>query len=139
MKFTDANLNRLRASVGRRSKKLARAVEVGLKAGGLYVQSEAQKRVPVEYGPLRASANTRAEGKGFDTKVYVTFGTEYAVYVHENTDEVLRGEPRPSGLGDYWDGSQGRGESKFLEKVYLLQRKQINRVIQAAVEKVISK
>jgi hypothetical protein len=55
-----------------------------LKQAGLFIQRESQKIVPVEFGLLKNSARTRSEGKGFDTAVIVSYGTSYAIYVHEN-------------------------------------------------------
>src|SRR5688572_32334240 len=39
--------------------------------------------------------------------VLVGYTAEYALYVHENRERKLDGEPRPSGLGHYW-GPKGR-------------------------------
>ena len=46
----------------------------------------------------------------------VSFSAPYAIHVHENLEMKLRGQPRPSGRGAYWD-ARGRkqGQSKFLE------------------------
>lgn len=91
-------------------KKIEGVTMAGLFAAGLKVQALAQKRVPVEHGFLRASAYTRktANGKG----VEVGFSAAYAVYVHENMEQKLKGQPRPSGLGVYWGPD---GQPKFLE------------------------
>lgn len=77
-------------------------------ASGLLIQREAQKKVPVETGNLRGSAYTQRSVKG----VEVGFSAEYAIFVHENMEQKLKGEPRPSGLGTYWNP----GGPKFLEK-----------------------
>lgn len=81
----------------------------GLLAGGLIVQAQAQRDVPVERGNLRASAYTRPSGK---LSVDVGFEAAYALFVHENLEMKLKGQPRPSGLGVYWGP---RGKAKFLE------------------------
>lgn len=81
----------------------------GLYEAGLMIQAGSQKKVPVEYGFLRASAFTRIKDK---VNVEVGFSAKYAVYVHENMEQKLKGQPRPSGLGVYW-GPQG--QPKFLE------------------------
>ena len=66
-----------------------RAVEqklpAALKRAGLFLQRESMKLVPVQYGPLKASAFTRAEGRGFRTRVIVGYTAAYAIYVHEIT------------------------------------------------------
>ena len=58
----------------------------GLKRAGLYLQRESQKIVPVEFGNLKNSAFTRAEGTGWNTVVLVGYTMFYAVYVHENLE-----------------------------------------------------
>ena len=83
----------------------------GLLAAGLKVQRLSQKRVPVEYGKLRASAYTR-KAMGDPLAVEVGYSASYAVYVHENMEQKLKGDPRPSGLGHYCGPN---GQSKFLE------------------------
>ncbi len=66
---------------------IARGVARGLKRGGLLLQRESQKIVPVDKGPLKASAFTRnMGGSGFDTDIVVGYTQNYAVYVHENLE-----------------------------------------------------
>jgi len=84
----------------------------GLLAGGLTIQGEAQKKVPVEYGNLRGSAYTRKAQDG-SLAVEVGFTAEYAWYVHENMEQKLKGQPRPSGLGVYWGPAGG---PKYLDR-----------------------
>lgn len=43
----------------------------------------------------------------------VGYTAAYALYVHENMEMKLAGEPRPSGLGVYWGPNGG---PKFLEQ-----------------------
>lgn len=100
----------------RRRDFLAAGVERGLTRAGLMLQRESQRLVPVDYGVLKASAFTRKTGSGFGTVVTVGYTAAYAIYVHENVEMRLRGEPRPAPhKGRYWD-PQGRGQSKFLEE-----------------------
>lgn len=47
--------------------------------------------------------------------VVVGYHAPHAVYVHENPGMVLKGIPRPSGRGAYWDAKAGPGRHKFLE------------------------
>lgn len=97
-----ANLNREIVAIEQRT--LA-----GLMAAGLHLQRKSMEAVPVEYGNLRASAYTRKSG---DLSVEVGYHAAYAVYVHENLEQRLRGQPRPSKLGTYWNP----GGPKFLER-----------------------
>ena len=68
------------------SKATAKGVQRGLKKAGLLVQRESQKIVPIDTSNLKASAFTRAKGKGFDTIVSVGYTAAYAIFVHENLD-----------------------------------------------------
>lgn len=90
----------------------------GCYAAGLKVQRASQKRVPVEYGVLRASAYTRKESDG----ATVGYSAAYALFVHENMEQTLRGLKRPSGLGVYWGP---KGEAKFLERPFREMRQEI--------------
>lgn len=98
------NLNKEVAAIEGRTMK-------GLLEGGLIVQGESQRRVPVEYGKMRASAYTR-RAKDAEGAVEVGYSAAYAVWVHENLEQKLKGEPRPSGLGKYWGPN---GQPKFLQ------------------------
>lgn len=61
--------------------------ERGLKLGGLFLQRESQKVVPVDTSNLRGGAETRnVGGKGFATDIIVLYKAIYAVFVHENLD-----------------------------------------------------
>ena len=55
--------------------------------------------------------------KAHDPRVRLTVGykSPYAVYVHENREMILEGEPRPSGIGVYWGP---RGRAGFLLDVF---------------------
>ncbi len=83
----------------------------GLYRAGLLIQGVAQTRVPVEYGHLRQSAYTR-KSRDNPNAVEVGFAAAYALFVHENMEQKLRGQPRASGLGKYWGP---KGQPKFLE------------------------
>lgn len=96
----------------------------GLLAAGLLVQRRAQKDTPREHGILVGSAFTRP-GKDNPNVVEVGYGALYARAVHEKTAEKLRGKPRPSGLGTYWNP----GHSKFLERAYNESLKEIVSII----------
>jgi hypothetical protein len=103
-------------NLAKKSQTMAEGCERGVKKAGLVLQRESQRLVPVDYGVLKASAFTRAEGTGLKTEVTVGYTAAYAIYVHENREMKLKGEPRPPPhKGLYWD-PQGRGQSKFLEQ-----------------------
>ena len=56
----------------------------GLKKAGLYLQRASQKIVPVDFGHLRGSADTRPTGIPIITEVEVLYTASYAIQVHEN-------------------------------------------------------
>lgn len=74
---------RLKAETARRIRGLRR----GLRKGGLFLQRESQKIVPVDTGALKNSAFTRDVTK-VDTfpVVIVGYTINYAIFVHENVD-----------------------------------------------------
>jgi hypothetical protein len=109
-------LNVVLANLRRRNLALAAGVSRGVRLAGLTLQRESQRLVPVDFGALKASAFTRVTGRGYNTEASVGYTASYAIYVHENLEMKLRGQPRPSPhRGRYWD-PQGRGQSKFLEE-----------------------
>jgi len=108
--------------------KIAADVEVGVIEAGLLLQRESQRLVPIETGALKASAYTRTDGKGFAAKVSVGFSAPYAMAVHESVGMVLKGMPRPSGIGKYWD-PQPPAQAKFLEEPSRRLRPEMLRII----------
>lgn len=93
----------------------------GLLKGGLIIEREANKRVPVETGVLRASSYVRKHETN-QKSVVVGYSSSYAIFVHENLEMVLKGKPRPSGLGVYWGP---KGEAKFLERAIQFKQKEV--------------
>ena len=73
----------------------------GLKAAGLKVQRNAQKRVPVDTGNLKGSASTYTISQN-PPAVAVSFNASYAIYVHENLES-----------------KHPKGEAKFLERAVI--------------------
>ena len=102
------------------------AVERGAYAGALLIQRGAQERVPVEYGNLKASAYTQRIKLGAETG----FTSAYALFVHENMEQKLKGEPRPSGLGTYWNP----GGPKFLEQSVTEQADEVVDLVEAYLQ-----
>lgn len=121
------------ANMAARKAQIAAGAEAGLKLAGLHLQRDSQSHVPVEFGPLKASAYTRAIGKGLSTVVEVGYTASYALYVHEQVAMKLKGQPRPSGRGKFWD-PQGRAYAKFLEEPMHRLTPAMNRIIAAAAK-----
>lgn len=115
-KFTITGMNTVIANMAQSQKNIGEGVSRGLRLAGLALQRESQMVVPVDFGPLKASAYTRAQGKGIDTVVTVGYTAAYALYVHEQVGMKMKGQPRTApSKGNYWDPA-GRGQAKFLEE-----------------------
>lgn len=93
-------------------------------------QAEAQRRVPVHKGNLRASAYTR-KAQTNPKAVEVGFTAAYAIYVHENLEQKLKGKPRPDGTGVYWGPN---GEPQFLTKAIQAKRDEALEAIRSYAE-----
>jgi hypothetical protein len=76
-------LGKLVETINRLQHRHQYGIHMGLKQAGAYLLREANKIVPVEFGPLRASGFVRADGFGADTVVWVGYTMWYAVIVHE--------------------------------------------------------
>ena len=117
--------------------KIGVGVARGLKKGGLHLQRKSQDIVPVDLGPLHASAFTRnVGGSGFDTDIIVGFGSEgvgYAVFVHEDLDKLHGRKFNVRYVKEIAAGTMNnRGENqqaKFLEKPAREERKKIIKII----------
>ena len=83
--------------------------------GALLLQRLSQKIVPVDTGLLRNSAASRVEGSGMKVKAVVSYGTDYAVYVHEDLE--ARHKPGKT--------------AKYLEKPMRENRDQITKVVKS--------
>lgn len=107
-------------------------VKKGLTKAGLDLQREAQRRVPVDTGNLKASAFTRLLPYQ-EPEVIVGFTAAYAIYVHEMR-MVNAGKPRTSGTGkgNYWD-PQNRAQPKFLEEPFREMQDDILKTVQVEV------
>jgi hypothetical protein len=104
------------------------ASHAGLLAAAIFAEIEAKKLVPREYSNLFASSFARKtpESRSDELSAEVGFGAAYALYIHENMEQKLKGEPRPSGLGVYWGPS---GQPKFLEAPIQANHDKILRII----------
>lgn len=104
---------------------------------GYRIQRESMQRVPIDHNPLVQSANTRFEDKpNFKSYAVVSYGTAYAVFVHEAVEEKLRGKNRPKRNKGDPAGSNGKywgphGMSKYLESVPRDFRSELQQLVQA--------
>jgi hypothetical protein len=144
-------INNLRAA----DKRFDAGISRGLKKGGLWIQRQSQLQVPVDKGFLKASAFTRAVGRGYNTRVQVGYTASYALSVHEKVAMKLRGLPRDSShlnekvvidekgklrgeqsgqfvkagnRGRYWDPIP-RAKAKFLEDPFLDEAPTVRKIV----------
>jgi len=104
------------SNLRKQKKALAAGCERGVKLAGMHLLRVSQQKVPVDFGVLKASGFARATGKGFATQLNIGYNAFYALFVHENVEMKLKGQPRKApSKGKYWD-PQGKGQSKFLEE-----------------------
>lgn len=109
-------LDKVIAEMKKQKTLMGARVPIALSAAGVLLQAGSQKVVPVDLGPLKASAFTRRTGIGFASSVRVGYTSAYAPFVHEKVDMKLKGQKRPApSKGRYWD-PQGRAQAKFLEE-----------------------
>lgn len=108
----------IKAAIGRHKKATAVGLRVGLYRAGLFLQRESQKIVPVDESTLKPSATTRMEGEGLKSAVVVGYGTDYAVYVHE--DMEARHKPGKS--------------AKYLEKPLREKRGRLGELVKEGIE-----
>lgn len=107
--MTVEGFDRVQRNLNRKLAQIKGDARAGLLEAGLQIERVSNQRAPREYGNLVNSSYTRATPEDPDV-VEVGYTAAYAPFVHEATAEKLKGEPRPSGLGTYWNP----GRSEFL-------------------------
>lgn len=125
---TPTNFRKVGRAIGKALELSVTGARKGFLPGGLVIQRQAQLYVPVEYGELRGSAFVRVLKDG----VEVGFTAAYAVYVHENMQQKLKGKPRPSGLGVYWGPAGG---PKFLTRAVQERRDEFVEIVAASAKR----
>jgi hypothetical protein len=86
-------------------------IRQGLKAGGLFLQRESQKVVPIDTGALVKSAKTRDVSKPAAAEVIVSYRTDYAVLVHED----LEMRHKPGKTAKYLEGPARRFKDQIFK------------------------
>lgn len=80
---------------------------------------------------LRAKAAQAGSG---NVSGVIGYSQAYAVYVHENLEMKRAGLPRRApAKGNYWDGTGGQVQSKFLEAPFRIHAKYMAQIIKKAV------
>lgn len=73
---------------------------------------------------------------GHNVQTQVGYRAPYAMYVHENLEMKLKGQPRPSGIGVFWGTPWGsRGQSKYLEQPARENKAKLFNMIKNALKK----
>lgn len=109
---------------------VASGVERGVHKACSRLLAESNEHVPIETGVLKASGYVRITDRGFNTQGAVGYSAPYAAAAHEKIGMVLKGKPRQSGIGLYWD-PQGKAHAKFLENAYKNLQPELQRIIQS--------
>jgi len=126
-------------NLARALKKLQDGAYKGVRLAAAFVKVEAQKRVPVDEGNLKASAYTEIKKTNGAVGATVGFTASYAAAVHEKP-MVHAGEKRKDhwikgtkfkGKGKYWD-VQGQATNKFLQKAVEENQKELITIIHKA-------
>jgi len=103
------------AKLGKMRMEASKALQLGLNMGGLFLQRESQKLVPIDTDTLRLSAQTRPDPINGRPSTVVEYGTDYGIYVHKNLE--ARHAP----------GTQ----AKFLEQPF---REKMDRIVEIIAE-----
>ena len=86
VKASYTGMSLIRKAAKSADKQTRRAARRGMVKGGLFLQRESQKIVPIDTTNLQGSAVTRDIGTPQNPDVVVAYGRDasYSVYVHEN-------------------------------------------------------
>ena len=120
--MTVQGLKELKVAIGAHQDLAEKGLRKGLYRGGLFLQRESQKLVPIDTGVLKNTANTRVVGAGLDVEVVVSYGTNYAIYVHEDLN------------AKHAEGKQ----AKYLEQPLRDKRARIFEIVQDSIKEEIS-
>ncbi|WP_265498599.1 HK97 gp10 family phage protein [Providencia rustigianii] len=103
------------------NRRAVRAVTAGLIVGA----SHAARYTPIDTSTLINSQYRDVRVNGVMITGRVGYSANYAVYVHEASGK-LKGEPRNSGSGNYWDPN---AKPKFLQAGFEEARQEIDEAI----------
>lgn len=106
--------------------KAEKAVFVAITTGGAI----ARTHVPVENNILAPSEYRKVQSSGTTYIGMVGYTAEYAAAVHE-AKGTLKGKPRPSGRGNYWEPD---AKPKFLSSAFDDNRQDIDNVVYEAMK-----
>lgn len=113
-------MRKMQRKIDRLRKEAPEAVGAALYERAVGVMTDSKKQTPVDTGRLRSSGFVSAPmevGPGGGMKVVMGYGTEYAVFVHEDTD-----------------ASHTTGNAKYLEKALNAKAGQMAEQIAKAAE-----
>jgi hypothetical protein len=119
-------------NLARAMKQMKQGAVKGVRLACAHVKVEAQQRVPVDEGNLKASAYTDVKVNKDGCGGTVGFTANYAAAVHEKP-MTLKGQDRKGSKGKYWD-KQGQATNKFLEKAIDENQSEILQIIHKAAK-----
>jgi len=80
-------LKEITRAINQHKIKTIKGLRRGLHEGARYLLRQSNQLVPVgDTGLLKASGRALLHGSGLQSEAWVSYGTEYAIYVHENLE-----------------------------------------------------
>jgi HK97 gp10 family phage protein len=137
MKIT--GLAKVLNNFGKLNKLIDKGAEKGLLRGGALILKESMKQAPVDKSNLKPSAFTRNNGgSGAKADVVVGYTSDYAVYVHENTD-AAHGEDfnkkHKKQISKGTTHTRGKGQkSKFLEDPVKENTNEVRNIVKKSIQ-----
>lgn len=143
----------LTAALQKQKREKAAAFKRGVSIAAAQLLRYSLPLVPVQLGALRASAGVHVTGEGFGTVAHTSFGTEYAVFVHETPNPpVAHGsafntkhadkisgskkfrKKRKLGRSRIWFNRGPNQQAKFLEQPFRENRPEFVKIIKTELE-----
>jgi len=90
-----------------------KAMRKGLLKSGLFLQRESQKIVPIDTSALKSSAATASSIERSKMEVVISYGTAYALYVHED----LEARHKPGKTAKFLEGPFREHQKKLINIV----------------------
>lgn len=137
-------LRKFLTRVNKIRKRHKRQIRIALEKCGTLLLSESLREVPILTGNLARTGHVRREGTGFNTVVYVGYGTDYGIYVHEDLNKAhgtafnikYAEQIRRSKTKGYYFYRRPTEKAKFLEDPFKRNKRRFNRIIAEELKKI---